>query len=200
MEINNMVEYDLIKSKNGRVYILVEKSNNPNIIQVKDITPEDKSDYDSAFEIHPGFHCSYLLRYHIYEEDQTSLSQFDRVSDMYGDECFLSSTVLVSHNINTGELDVTIRKNNMGVEHIVRPYHHDDSYISKVIITVRDRSYNYDNDVFINFLIVTKEMEQYLKVVKYGNSILLHDDGEVLLDPESLVVLSLYKKDDLEEL
>ena len=200
MEINNMVDYDLIKSKNGRVYILVEKSNNPNIIQVKDITPEDKSDYDSAFEIHAGFHCSYLLRYHIYEEDQTSLSQFDRVSDMYGDECFLSSTVLVSHNINTGELDVTIRKNNMGVEHIVRPYHHDDSYISKVIITVRDRSYSYDNDVFINFLVVTKEMEQYLKVVKYGNSIMLHDDGTLLLNPESLVVHTTYKDNDLEEL
>ena len=195
-----MVEYDLIKSKNGKVYILVEKSNNPNIIQVKDITPENKSNYGSTFEIHAGFHCPYLLRYKIYEEDQTSLVQLDRVSDMYDDEHYLSSTVLVSHNMNTGELVVEIRKSDMGVEHIVRPYHHDDSYISKVIITVRDRSYNYDNNVFINFLVVTKEMEQYLKVVKYRDSILLHDDGEALIDPESLVVLSLYKKDDLEEL
>lgn len=194
-----MTEYDLIKSKNGKVYIIMEKSNNPNIINIKDITPEGRSDFGSVFEIHAGFHCPYVLRYNIYEENQTSLVQLDRVSDMHDDEHYLSSTVLVSHNMDTGELVVEIRKSDMGVEHIIRPYN-DDSYITKVIITVHDRSYYGDNNVFINFLVVTKEMEQYLKVVKYRDSILLHDDAEVLLDPESLAVLSLYKKDDLEEL
>ena len=194
-----MIDYDLIKSKNGRVYILVEKSSNPNIIQIKDITSENKSNYGSTFEIHAGFHCPYLLRYKIYEEDQTSLVQLDRISDMYDDEHYLSSTVLVSHNMNTGELNVAIRKSNMGVEHIVRPYE-DDSYISKVIITIQDRSYYADNNVFINFLMVTKEMEQYLKVVRYKNFIMLHDDDTSIVDPESLMVYTLYKKDDLEEL
>lgn len=195
-----MIDYDLIKSKNGRVYVLVEKSNNPNIIKVKDITPENKSDYGSAFEIHAGFHCPYLIRYKIYEEDQTtSLVQLDRVSDMWDEERYLSSTLLISHNINTGELNVTVRKDNVGVEHIVRPYK-DESYISKVIITVQDRSYYCDNDIFINFLIVTKEMEEYLKVVRYKNFIMLYDDGTSIVDPESLMTHTIYKGDDLEEL
>lgn len=195
-----MIDYDLIKSKNGRVYILVEKSNNPNIIKVKDITPENKSDHGSAFEIHAGFHCPYLIRYKIYEEDQTtSLVQLDKVSDMWDEERYLSNTLLISHNINTGELNVTVRKDNVGVEHIVRPYK-DESYISKVIITVQDRSYYCDNDIFINFLIVTKEMEEYLKVVKYKNFIMLHDDGTSIVDPESLMIHTMYKGDDLEEL